>query len=260
MLNGKIVTKAGQKVKEGIIEIDNTQTELTDIKGEDIPLDIIYEDEDLAVINKPQGMVVHPACGNRTGTLVNACLNKLDHLSGINGEIRPGIVHRIDKDTSGLLVVAKNNEAHLSLSKQIQDKTCSRHYIALLEGVVKEDTGEINAPIGRSKTDRKKMAVIREGRQAKTTYKVIERFKDYTLCEFILSTGRTHQIRVHAKHINHPVVGDKVYGYKKQRFDLNGQLLHAYKLGLVHPRTKEQMEFVCGLPEYFKDILKILRQ
>lgn len=227
---------------------------------ENIPIDIIYSDEDIAVINKPQGIAVHAGAGIHSGTLVNALLYSLDHLSGVGGVIRPGIVHRIDKDTSGLLVVAKNDMAHLSLSKQISEKTCRRNYLALVEGVVKEDSGKIDTFFGRHKTDRKKMAVLSSGsRRAVTLFTVRERYEKYTLVEFELKTGRTHQIRVHAKYIGHPIVGDKTYGYEKQKFNLSGQLLHAYKLKLVHPRTGEEMTFTAPLPDYFENVLTKLR-
>lgn len=232
-------------------------------KPEDIPLDIVYEDDDIAVVNKPQGMTVHMGNGNIDGTLVNALLYRLDKLSGINGVIRPGIVHRIDKDTSGLLVVAKNDAAHLSLSKQIEEKTCKRTYLALLEGNLKEDSGTVTTYIGRDPSDRVKMAVVppEKGKLAITDFEVLKRYGEgYTLCKFDLRTGRTHQIRVHAKYLCHPVVGDPVYGIKKQRFKLNGQLLHAWKLKLVHPRTGKEMEFEAPLPDYFVNILDKLTQ
>lgn len=231
------------------------------VKPENIPLDIVYEDEDIAVVNKPQGMTVHMGNGNIDGTLVNALLYRLDKLSGINGVIRPGIVHRIDKDTSGLLVVAKNDAAHLSLSKQIEEKTCKRIYIALLEGNLKQDSGAITTYIGRDPNDRVKMAVVapEKGKLAVTDFEVLKRYKEgYTLCKFSLKTGRTHQIRVHAKYLMHPVVGDAVYGIKKQKFNLNGQLLHAWQLRLIHPRTGDMMTFEAPLPEYFTEILKKL--
>ena len=206
-------------------------------------------------------MTVHAGSGNYEGTLVNALLFRLDSLSGINGELRPGIVHRIDKDTSGLLVVAKNDKAHLSLSKQIAEKSCRREYLALLEGVLKEDSGKVITEIGRDPKDRLKMAVLPEGkgRRAETDWEVEERFAHNTLVHFILHTGRTHQIRVHAKHMGHPVVGDPVYGYKRQRFELHGQLLHAFRLTLTHPRTGEVMTFTAPLPDYFQRILTIVR-
>ncbi len=228
---------------------------------EEIPLDIVYEDADLAVVNKPQGMTVHAGAGNYEGTLVNALLFRLSSLSGINGELRPGIVHRLDKDTSGLLVVAKNDMAHLSLSKQIAEKTARREYLALLEGVVKEDRGTVVTQMGRDKKDRLRQAVLPagEGRRAETEFFVEERFKSNTLVRFSLKTGRTHQIRVHAKYMGHPVVGDPLYGYKNQRFALDGQLLHAFRLTFDHPRTGEEMTFEAPMPEYFTRILNIVR-
>ena len=220
----------------------------------------ILADGDIAVINKPRGMSVHAGAGRVDGTLVNALLYRLKSLSSINGEIRPGIVHRIDKDTTGLLVVAENDAAHLSLAKQIAEKTCHREYLALLEGVLKEDTGHIETNIGRDPKDRLKMAVLPfGGRRAVTDYEVVERFSENTLVHFTLQTGRTHQIRVHAKHLGHPVVGDPVYGYKKQRFTLDGQLLHAFRLTLTHPRTGERMTFEAPLPADFEHILAVLR-
>ena len=232
-------------------------------KPEDIPIEIVYEDADIAIVNKPQGMTVHMGNGNYEGTLVNALLYKLDSLSGINGVIRPGIVHRIDKDTSGLLVVAKNDAAHLSLSKQIEEKTCKRTYLALLEGILKQDNGTVTTYIGRDPNDRVKMAVVspEKGKLAITDFTVLKRFKEgFTLCRFDLRTGRTHQIRVHAKHLAHPVVGDPVYGVKKQKFNLNGQLLHAWRLRLTHPKTGEEMSFEAPLPDYFTQVLNKLKE
>jgi len=207
-------------------------------------------------------MTVHQGNGNTEGTLVNALLYNLKSLSTINGVIRPGIVHRIDKDTSGLLVVAKNDIAHVNLSSQIENKTCHRIYLALLEGNVKDDSGVITTYIGRNPNDRLKMAVVdaKKGKIAITEYKVLERFNGYTLCQFKLQTGRTHQIRVHAKHMMHPVVGDPVYGIKKQKFNLNGQLLHAHTLELDHPTTRERMTFSAPLPDYFENVLEKLRR
>lgn len=260
-LNGK-PCKSGDKVKPGdTVTVKTEEPKALDLTPQDIPIDIIYQDDDIAVINKQQGLTVHSGGGTNGGTLVNALLYHLDKLSGINGVIRPGIVHRIDKDTSGLLVVAKNDAAHVNLAKQIQQKTAKRIYLALLEGVVKDDNGLIDTFIARSDKDRKQMAVSsQKGRRAVTEYKVLRRFDNYTLCEFSLKTGRTHQIRVHAKYLGHPVVGDKVYGYKKQKFDLNGQLLHAYKLILTHPKTNEVMEFTAPLPDYFNDVLSKLKE
>ena len=257
LVNGK-TAKPAQAIKAGErIEITYPEAVQYSAKPEDIPIEIIYEDEYLAVVNKPQGMTVHLGNGNTDGTLVNALLFKLDSLSGINGVIRPGIVHRIDKDTSGLLVVAKTDMAHLSLSKQIEEKTCRRTYLALLEGNLKEDSGTVTTYIGRSPHDRVKMAVVEpdKGKLAITDYHVEKRYDGYTLCRFDLKTGRTHQIRVHAKYLGHPVVGDKVYGIKKQKFKLNGQLLHAFRLAFVHPATLNEMTFEAPLPDYFREIL-----
>lgn len=254
--------KAGETVKPGeLVEILLKDPVPIAAKPEDIPIDIIYQDDDLAVINKAQGMTVHAGCGNYEGTLVNALLFHLDKLSGINGELRPGIVHRIDKDTSGLLVVAKNDRAHLSLSEQIRDKSCKREYLALIEGCLEENEGHIVTQIGRNPSNRLQMAVLPagEGRRAETYFLVEERFEKNTLVRFSLKTGRTHQIRVHAKYIGHPVVGDKLYGYARQRFSLDGQLLHAFRLELTHPTTGEHMVFSAPLPDYFEEVLNILR-
>lgn len=260
-INGATI-KASREVKAGeTVKIELPEVKECKARPENIPLDIVYQDNDLAVINKPQGMVVHAGAGQADGTLVNALLASLDHLSGVGGVLRPGIVHRIDKDTSGLLVVAKNDKAHVSLSAQIADKTCSRKYYALLEGCVKAEKGRIATDIGRSPADRLKMAVLPAGRgkNAITDYEVAARYgSDYTLCRFILHTGRTHQIRVHAKYMGHPVVGDPVYGYKKQKFSLNGQLLHAYSLSFTHPTTGERLTFYAPLPPYFSGLLEKL--
>lgn len=259
-VGGKTVAKSGYALKSG----DEVEIEIPDAKplaaaAEDIPVDIVYEDDCLAVVNKAQGMVVHPANGNESGTLVNALLFRLSSLSSINGVVRPGIVHRIDKDTSGLLVVAKTDEAHKSLAKQIAEKTAKRQYVALVDGNVKEDEGIVDKPISRSKLDRKKMAVSDDGRRAVTEWKVLERFGKYTLMEFNLQTGRTHQIRVHAKFMHHPVTGDPVYGGSNE-FGLKGQLLHAYKLTFVHPETAKVMTFSAPIPEYFEKVLQKLRK
>ena len=261
IINGK-PAKASQSVASGAqVEVTLPDPVEYTARPEDIPIDIVYEDGDIAVVNKPQGMTVHMGNGNIDGTLVNALLYRLDNLSGINGVIRPGIVHRIDKDTSGLLVVAKNDAAHLSLSKQIEEKTCRRTYLALLEGIVKNDSGTVTTYIGRDPKDRIKMAVVEpeKGKIAVTDYTVLKRYKEgFTLCRFDLQTGRTHQIRVHAKHLGHPVVGDPVYGVKKQKFNLNGQLLHAWRLRLSHPTTGEEMSFEAPLPDYFTRTLEKL--
>lgn len=254
------IERAGKLVKVGdSVEFEEAEGQ-EDILPEDIPLEIVYEDDNLAVINKPQGMTVHPAPGNYTGTLVNALLFHFDKTSDVGGRIRPGIVHRIDKDTSGLIVVAKDNSTHLDLASQIANKTCRRTYLALCEGVIKNNSGVISANIGRSHRDRKKMAVVEGGRVAVTHFEVVERFAAHTLVRFDLETGRTHQIRVHANYIGHPVVGDTVYGFAKQRFKLEGQLLHAKRLQFVHPKTKQVMTFECDLPDYFEKILGLLKK
>ena len=259
-VNGKALGK-NYKIKGGEeISADIPEPEELSLVPENIPLDIVYEDDDVIVINKPQGMVVHPAAGNESGTLVNALLYHCgESLSAINGVIRPGIVHRIDKDTSGLLVAAKNNEAHLKLSEQLKERKALRKYNALVNGNIKEDFGTVNKPIGRSPSDRKKMAIVQGGREAVTHYSVLERFGRYTLIECVLETGRTHQIRVHMASLGHSIVGDKVYGVKKERFNLNGQLLHARTIGFVHPKTGEMMEFSAPLPDYFEAVLEKLR-
>lgn len=257
-VEGKVVKKAGDYAKGEVVVTFREPVPIS-AEGEDIPIDIVYEDEDIVVVNKPQGLVTHPCAGTPNGTLVNALVYRVKDLSAINGVTRPGIVHRLDKDTSGLLVVAKTNAAHLSLSEQIGAKTAGRHYLALVCGNIKEDEGTIDRPIGRSTRDRKLMAIDEKGRRAVTHYFVKERFGDYTLVEFVLETGRTHQIRVHAKSVNHPVVGDVAYG-KKDDFGLNGQLLHAYKLTLTHPTTGKTMEFYAPLPDYFSAVLDKLRK
>ena len=257
LVNGKQAKNKTELEVGDYVEFLQTEPTKLDLEPKNIDIDIVYQDKDLAVINKPQGLTVH--AGNSYDiepTLVNALLYHLDSLSSINGVIRPGIVHRIDKNTSGLLVVAKNDIAHKSLAEQIEKKTCKRTYIALLEGVLKQDQGEIETYIDRSKKDKTKMEVSDSGRIAKTFYKVLQRYENYTLVEFNLHTGRTHQIRVHSKYIMHPVVGDEVYGYKKQKFNLKGQLLHAYKLKFVHPTTNKEMEFSCDIPEHFLKVLK----
>lgn len=230
------------------------------VEAENIPLDILYEDSDLIVVNKPQGMVVHPAPGNYNGTLVNALLYHCKDLSSINGVVRPGIVHRIDKDTTGVLVVAKNDEAHNFLSDQLRDHSMKREYYAIVEGRLKDDNGTIDKPLGRNKKDRLKIGIVPDGRRAVTHYEVVERYKGTTLVKCVLETGRTHQIRVHMASIGHPLVGDTTYGLKKQRFKLAGQALHAKVLGFIHPRTKEYMEFSSELPIYFKELVDKLRK
>ena len=260
-LNGKTEDKVSRTLKIGDnVGVTIVAPEPIELIPQDIPLDIVYQDEYLAVINKQQGLTVHPAGGSYTDTLVNALLYHIKDLSGINGDIRPGIVHRLDKDTSGLMVVAKNDFAHVSLSQQIATKECRRIYYALTEGVFKEDSGVIDQPLFRSKTDRKKIAVDPDGRQAITLFNVVERFAANTLVRFELKTGRTHQIRVHSAFIGHPIVGDKVYGFKKQRFDLNGQLLHSKEITFTHPKTGESMHFDSELPDYFRRILSVLKK
>lgn len=258
LANGEKIGK-NYKVKEGdILNIDMPEPEVADVLPENIPLDIVYEDDDLLVVNKPQGMVVHPAPGNYSGTLVNALMYHCkDNLSAINGTIRPGIVHRIDKDTSGLLVVAKNNDAHISLTAQLKEKKAVRKYYALVNGTVKEN-GTVNKPIGRNPSDRKKMAVVAGGREAVTHFNVLRNYDRYTLLECILETGRTHQIRVHMASVGHSIVGDKTYGKTKEEFKLNGQLLHAKTIGFNHPSKGIYMEFSSELPECFSDILNKL--
>ena len=258
-INGS-TAKSKKTVKDGDVILIKLPEESLNVQAKDIPIDIVYQDDDVAVINKPQGLTVHAGNGTGDDTLVNALLYHLDKLSAINGVVRPGIVHRIDKNTSGLLVVAKNDKAHLSLAKQLEDKTCSRIYFALVEGVIKQDSGVIDTFIGRNVNDRTKMSVVKVGRRAITDYKVLQRYEGYTLCEFALHTGRTHQIRVHAKHIGHPIVGDKEYGFKNQKFKLEGQLLHAGKLGFVHPISGKEMIFEAPLPEYFTNILGKLKK
>lgn len=258
LINGKI-KKGSYKLKlNDDIEVEIPENEKLNVEPENIPIDIVYEDSDVIVVNKPQGMVVHPAPGNYGGTLVNALLYHCTDLSGINGVLRPGIVHRIDKDTSGILVVAKNDMAHKKLAEQLKEHSMNRIYNALVEGVLKEDTGTIDKPLGRHPNQRIKMAVIKDGRRAVTHYRVLNRYKSNTLIECKLETGRTHQIRVHMAYIGHPIVGDPVYGYSKQRFKLEGQMLHAKKLGFIHPTTNKYIEFDSELPEYFKKVIEII--
>ncbi len=261
ILVNDIKVKDSYKVKENDYITIEALEETTDILPENIPLDIYYEDDDLIVVNKPSGMVVHPAPGNYTGTLVNALIYHTNNLSKVNTNIRPGIVHRIDADTSGLLLVAKNDKAHNILAEAIQKKEVVREYIALVEGIIMEDTATIDAPIGRDKKDRKKMTVTGENsKDAVTHIRVLERYKDSTLIRCKLETGRTHQIRVHLSYIGHPVVNDPVYGHKKLIDKDFGQMLHAEKLGFVHPTTKEYMEFTAEPPKRFQEILNIYKE
>lgn len=262
-LNGEVCTSKKISVSAGdIVKIAVSEPEELKVEAQNIPLDIVYEDDDVLVVNKPKGMVVHPAAGNYDGTLVNAIMYHCgDRLSSINGVIRPGIVHRIDKDTSGLLMIAKNDRAHESLSAQLAEHSITRKYQALVFNNFKEDSGRVDAPIGRDRNDRTKMAVTdRNSKRAVTNYRVLERFGNYTFMEFALETGRTHQIRVHMAYLKHPLVGDKVYGPQKQPFPAEGQMLHAKTLGFVHPVTGEYMEFDSELPEYFNEILDKLRK
>lgn len=256
LVNGEL-KKNRYLVKEGdTIQVNIPRPESIEILPENMDLDIIYEDEDIGIINKEQGIVVHPAPGNYSGTLVNALLYHMDSLSSLNEIIRPGIVHRLDKDTSGLIIIAKNNDAHKFLADKLKKRDIERTYIALVHGIVKEDFGIIDEPIGRDIKDRKKMAVNKiNGKDALTRYKVIERFREHTLIRAQLETGRTHQIRVHFSHLNHPIVGDLTYSKRKNKFNLDGQLLHAIKLGFIHPRTGEYMKFETDMPERFKTVI-----
>lgn len=260
LINGKS-RKANYKLSEGeLVSLSLPEPEVINISPENIPLDILYEDSDIIVINKPRGMVVHPAAGVTTGTLVNALLAHCDDLSGINGVIRPGIVHRLDKDTSGVMVAAKNDAAHINLSEQIKNKTAKRVYWAIVFGNIKESSGTINGDIGRNPNDRQKMAIVTaNGKPATTKFKVLERFGQYTLIECRLLTGRTHQIRVHMTSIGHPLVGDPKYGRGKSPFKIQGQALHSLNLTLVHPKTGEEMIFEAPLPEDMKKILSAMR-
>jgi len=260
-VNGKN-EKNSYKIKNGdIIQIDIPQPKESEIKAQDIPVDIVYEDSDIIVVNKPKGMVVHPANGNWDGTLVNAimaiCKNSL---SGIGGDIRPGIVHRLDKDTSGLLIVAKNDKAHISMSDKIKNREVTKIYYALVRGIVKENEATINMPIGRSQNDRKKMAIVKDGKEAITHFKVLKRYNKYTLLELKIDTGRTHQIRVHLSEIGYPIVGDMTYSNGKNEFGISGQLLHAKILEFEHPITNKKLRLETVLPNEFNMILQKLEQ
>lgn len=258
LVNGKAV-KAKYSVKEGdLVTYDLPESEVLEYEAEDIPLDIVYEDDDVAVVNKPQGMVVHPSVGHTSGTLVNALMYHIHDLSSINGVVRPGIVHRIDKDTSGLLMIAKNDRAHQALAEELKDKKSLRKYLAIVHGNISNDRGVIEAPIGRSEKDRKKQAVTAKGKPAVTHFKVLERFGNYTLVELTLETGRTHQIRVHMAYIGHPVAGDPLYGPRKT-LKGNGQFLHAQTLGFTHPTTGESLRFSVEPPAIFQETLENLR-
>ena len=258
LVNGKAV-KAKYSVKEGdLVTYDLPEPEVLEYEAEDIPLDIVYEDDDVAVVNKPQGMVVHPSVGHTSGTLVNALMYHIHDLSSINGVVRPGIVHRIDKDTSGLLMIAKNDRAHQALAEELKDKKSLRKYLAIVHGNISNDRGVIEAPIGRSEKDRKKQAVMAKGKPAVTHFKVLERFGNYTLVELTLETGRPHQIRVHMAYIGHPVAGDPLYGPRKT-LKGNGQFLHAQTLGFTHPTTGESLRFSVEPPAIFQETLENLR-
>lgn len=252
--------KVSYKVKIGdIITIEQPTPKEIELKAENIPIDIIYEDDNIIVVNKPKGMVVHPANGNPNGTLVNAIMAICkDSLSGIGGEIRPGIVHRLDKDTSGLLIIAKNDEAHVNMSEQIKNHEVKKTYIALVRGIIKENEATIDMPIGRSQSDRKKMAVNKNGKNAVTHIKVLKRYDKYTLLEIHIETGRTHQIRVHLSHIGYPIIGDYTYSNGKNEFGIIGQCLHAQRLEFKHPITQKKMKLEAPLPKYFEEILKKL--
>lgn len=260
-VNGK-TEKPSYEVKLGdLIQIEEDIPKQPQMIAQDIPVDVIYEDEDIIVINKPKGMVVHPGNGNPDGTLANAVMNLCgETLSGIGGQIRPGIVHRLDKDTSGVIVIAKNDKAHIDISNQIKNRETSKKYIALVRGQISEDEATINMPIGRSLKDRKKMAVRKNGKEAITHFKVLKRYKDYTLLEVKIETGRTHQIRVHMAEIGHPVVGDYIYSNGKNPFNVTGQMLHSQRIEFIHPRTKNKISFEAPIPKYFQDVLDILEK
>ncbi|CAM2076571.1 MAG: RluA family pseudouridine synthase [uncultured Clostridium sp.] len=259
--NSKVI-KSNYKLKKGdFIEVEVPEPVELNVSAEEMNLDIVYEDEDVLVVNKEKGIVVHPAPGNYTGTLVNGILHHCSDLSGINGVIRPGIVHRIDKDTSGILVIAKNDEAHNDLAAQFKEHSIKREYYALVEGKFSKVEGTVDKPISRDKKERIKMAINSDGKRAVTHYEVLEQYdKGVSLVKCTLETGRTHQIRVHMASIGHPLVGDLIYGYKRQKFNIEGQALHAKTLGFIHPRTKEYMEFTSELPNYFKELLEKLRK
>ena len=259
IVNGKKI-KASYKVQNGDkIKIEEEKPKEIELKAQNIPLEVLYEDNDIIVVNKPKGMVVHPANGNPDGTLVNAIMAICkDSLSGIGGEIRPGIVHRLDKNTSGAIIIAKNDKAHIALSNQLKNHEIKKTYFALVRGIVKESNATINMPIARSKNDRKKMAVDKNGKEAITHFKVLERFDDCTLLEVNIETGRTHQIRVHLSHIGYPIIGDDVYSNGKNRWNVKGQCLHAKSLDFKHPITGKQIHIEAPLPKYFTDILKEL--
>ena len=259
-LNGRPIKKNAKLAPGAALSVDVPAPEQVDIIAQDIPLDVVYEDQDVIVVNKPVGMVVHPAPGHPDGTLVNALLHHCgDSLSGINGEIRPGIVHRIDRDTSGLIIAAKNDEAHLALAAQLEDHSLARVYECVVTGTLREDEGTVDAPIGRHPADRKKMAVVHNGKRAVTHYTVLGRYNGYTHAQCRLETGRTHQIRVHMAYVGHPLLGDEVYGGRSVK-SLAGQCLHARKLSFIHPRSGERVTLECPLPDWFTAILNKLER
>ena len=260
LVNGNKV-KASYQVQEGDnIEIEEEKPKEINLKAQDIPLEVLYEDNDIIVVNKPKGMVVHPANGNYDGTLVNAIMSICkDSLSGIGGEIRPGIVHRLDKNTSGAIIIAKNDKAHINLSEQLKNHEIKKTYVALVRGIVKENNATINMPIARSKKDRQKMTVDKNGKEAITHFKVLKRYEDCTLLEINIETGRTHQIRVHLSHIGYPIIGDNVYSNGKNKWNIEGQCLHAKSLDFKHPISGKQMHIEAELPEYFQEILENLK-
>ena len=260
LVNGNKVKTSYKVAEEDIITIQKEEPKETDLVPQDIPLSIIYEDDDILIINKEKGMVVHPGAGNPDGTLVNAIMAKCkDSLSGIGGKIRPGVVHRIDKDTSGLVIIAKNDKTHIDISEQIKNREVEKTYLALVRGNIKENEAVINMPIGRSTKDRKKMAVDKKGKEALTEFKVLEKYDGFTYIEVKIKTGRTHQIRVHMAEIGYPIVGDEVYSNGRNPFGIKGQMLHAARLGFIHPSTKKKVIFEAPLPEYFKNILQTLK-
>lgn len=261
LLNGKNIKPNCKLICNDIVSVTFPKPSVPDIIPENIPIEIVYDDDDIIVINKPKNMVVHPAPGHYTGTLVNSLIyHFVDNLSGINGVMRPGIVHRIDKDTTGLLIVCKNDFSHRNIAEQLSKHSINRKYHAIVCGVIKEDYGTVDKNIGRNSNDRKKMAVVNDktGKRAVTHYKVLKRYKGYTYIECSLETGRTHQIRVHMSYIGHPILGDTIYGYSKQPFKTEGQVLHAKSIGIIHPSTGKYIEFDSEVPEYFKNILRIL--
>ncbi|HEY5562578.1 MAG TPA: RluA family pseudouridine synthase [Clostridiaceae bacterium] len=259
LVNGLIKDSSYKVRLKDSISMTIPEAKKLELESEDLPLDILYEDKDIIIINKKQGMVVHPASSKLSGTLVNALLYHCTDLSGINGVARPGIVHRIDKDTSGVLVVAKNDYAHNKLALQLKEHSMNRLYVALVEGIIKADEGTIDKPLGRDPKAKIKMAIVKDGRTAITHFRVLERFNNVTFIECKLETGRTHQIRVHLASIGHPLIGDPVYGYKKQKYNLNGQALHAKTLGFIHPTTGDYLEFEAPLPDYYIKLLKTLK-